>query len=286
MLKRISQSGRIGTIARVLLWATVGVLLAFPKSRPWPVEVGVRADSDTTVVVTWYSQEERHGFCQQPPPDPYDSFELFFEPVGESSWTSVGCTRDTFMVHDPHHRVGRYSVRGWRRDEVGWDTWTDATTSPLHIGPVRLHEASTGDTSALGFTYHWDRGGYVYVMDTSTIWDGPDAYVTDYQVGTAGPLLIASPSLVLGDSGVRVGVTSGWRTTWFSAPLPDDFSLLPSWDPLAWGQVCSLPYTPLWVACRRDGGNYALIKVLSMSATSIELEAWYQQINGLRLIGH
>jgi hypothetical protein len=286
-LKKFRLSGRAGMVARVLIWVAVGVLLATPPSRPWPVDVGVRADSDTTVVVTWYSQEEHRGFgCEPPKPDPYDSFELFFQPVGESSWTSVGRTRDTFMVHDPQHFTGRYSVRGWRGSEENWDTWTYATTEPLHIGPVRLREVSTGDTSALGFSYTWDHGGHVFVMDDSTGWWYPDAYVTDYKVGSPGPLLIVSPSLAFGDPGVHVSDYSDWHTTWFSAPLPDERSLMPSWEPFTWTQVCSLPYTPLLVACRREWNNYALIKVLSNSHASIELEAWYQRVNGLRLTGH
>jgi len=284
-LKRSRRNGRAGTIARVLIWAVVGVLLATPKSRPWPVEVGVYADSDTTVVITWWSQEEHRGFgCSRSKPNPYDSFELFFQPVGETSWTSSGRTRDTFMRHDPQHRVGNYSVRGWRGSEVNWERYYEATTLPLHIGPVRLHEASTGDTSAIGFEYY---NGRFYVMDTSTTWAGPDAYVTDYKAGSSGPLLLMSPSLVPGDSGVHVLSSNAdyWHTTWFSPPLPDRLSLLPLWNPFTWAQVCSLPHAPLFFACRRVGPNYALIKVLSFDATSVELEAWYQQIVGLRLVG-
>jgi hypothetical protein len=288
--ERLRQRARTGSIVRVLTWLAVGVLLATSPLHDWPVGVSLYADSDTTVVVTWYSQEQKGGgFCESPPPDPYDSFELLFQPVGETSWTAVGRTRDTFMHHDPQHRVGSYSVRGWRRNEVNWRPGLydyDATTVPRHIGPFRLHEVSTGDTSALGFEYYWD--GYVYVMDTSTTWAGPDIYATDYKPGSPGPLLLMSPSLVPGDSGVRVSGNSAdyWRTTWFSAPLPDEPSLMPQWDPFAWAQVCSLPQVPLIVACRRYDGNYALVKVLSLDSTSVELEAWYQQVYGLRLMGH
>ncbi|MCX6841438.1 MAG: hypothetical protein NTX53_04025 [candidate division WOR-3 bacterium] len=282
------MSRRAGTIVRVLIWTAVGMLLATPKSRPWPVEVSVSAGSDTTVVVTWFSREDYHGFsCCHPGPNPYDSFELFFQPLGETPWTSIGRTRDTFMPHDPQHRVGHYSVRGWRGVEEHWNLENQCTTEPLHIGPVTLHEVGTGDTSALGFQYFWNRGGHVYVMDTTTLDTAPDMYVTDYKRGSSGPLLLASPSLAFADPGLLVsGHKRSWHTTWFSAPLSDDQSLLPRWDMSTWAQVCSLPYTPLWVACRREGGNYALITVLSMGSTSIELEAWYQQINGLRLVGH
>jgi len=286
-LSTLRRSSKAETGIRVLALVAVGALLATPKSRPWPVEVGVRADSDTTVVVTWFSQEEKYGgFCESSPPDPYDSFELFFQPVGESLWTSLGRTRDTFMLHDPQHLTGRYSVRGWRRDEVNWDTWTDATTVPRHIGPFRLHEASTGDTSAFGLQYY---GSWVFVMDTSTTWAGPDAYVTDYKAGSDGPLLLASPSLVPGDSGAHVLSRNAdyWHSTWFSSPLPDEQSMLPHWEPFApWALTCSLPRAPFVVGCRTGGGNYAITKVLSFDSTSLKLEAWYQQIDGLRLTGH
>ena len=286
-LRKFRVSVRTGTVARVLIWAAVGMLLATPASRPWPVEVDVRADSDTTVVVTWFSQEEHQYFgCTPPKPVPYDSFELLFQPVGESSWTSVGRTHDTFMVHDPKHFTGRYSVRGWRDGEESWmPEGFYATTEPLHIGPVRLHEVSTGDTSAIGFGYSWYHGGYVFVMNDSTNWSYPDAYVTDYKVGSPGPLLLASPSVALSDPGAHVH-NATWHSTWFSAPLPDERSLVPSWEPFTWAQVCSLPYTPLLVACRSEWNHYALIKVLSQEPSSIELEVWYQQTDGLRLTGH
>lgn len=284
------RSGKTETVVRVLVLVAIGVLLATSPLRDWPVAVSLYADSDTTVVVTWYSQEEKGGFCDSPPPDPYDSFELFFQPVGETSWTSAGRTRDTFMAHDPQHRVGNYSVRGWRRSEVNWHPgYYDyaATTVPRHIGPFRLHEVSTGDTSAIGFEYY--AGSYLYVMDTSTTWAGPDAYVTDYKAGSSGSLLLMSPSLVPGDSGAHVLSRNAdyWHTTWFSSPLPDEQSTPPHWEPFApWAQVCSLPYAPLLFACRRQSNNYALIKVLSLDSTSVELEAWYQPICGLRLVGH
>ena len=247
----------------------------------------MQAASDTTVIVTWPSQEQKGGgLCEPPPPDPYDSFELFFEPVGESSWTSVGRTRDTFMAHDPQHLTGRYTVRGWRRDEVKWDTWTDVKTVPRHIGPLRLHEVSTGDTSALAFGTLYDPPR-VFVIDTFAVWAGQaDVYVTDYKVGSPGPMLIASPILASSDPGVRVGYYAHGRATWFSLPLAEEPLLSPVWEPFTWVQVCSLSQVPFIVACRQVEDNYALVKVLSRDSTSIELEAWYQQINGLRLIGH
>lgn len=286
-LRKFRVSVRAGTVARVLIWVAVGMLLATPPSRPWPVEVGVRADSDTTVIVTWHSHEENNGWgCGRTEPPPYDSFELLFRPLGESSWTAVGRTRDTFMSHDPHYRVGRYSVLGWRGGEEDWmPDGFYASTEPLHFGPVRLHEVSTGDTSAIGFLqYPWN-GRYVFVMNDSTNWSYPDAYVTDYKVGSPGPLLIASPSVALSDPGAHVH-NATWHSTWFSAPLPDERSLVPSWEPFTWAQVCSLPYTPLLVACRSEWNHYALIKVLSREPSSIELEVWYQQTDGLRLTGH
>jgi hypothetical protein len=288
-LTPLRRSGKTETVVRVLVLVAIGVLLATSPLHDWPVNVSLSADSDTTVVVTWYSQEQKGGgFCESPPPDPYDSFELLFQPVGETSWTAVGRTRDTFMHHDPQHRVGSYSVRGWRRDEVKWRPGLydyDATTVPRHIGPFRLHEVSTGDTSAFGFEYY---NGRFYVMNTTTTWAGPDEYVTDYKAGSPGPLLLMSPSLVPGDPGATVSSHSAnyWRTTWFSTKLSGEQSLLPLWDPFAWAQVCSLPNAPLFVACRKDGGSYALVRVLSFDVTSVELEAWYQSVYGLRLVGN
>jgi hypothetical protein len=292
-LTPLRWSGKTETVIRVLVLVAIGVLLATSPLQDWPVNVTVSADSDTTVVVTWYSQEEKGGgFCESLPPDPYDSFELFFQPVGESSWTSVGRTRDTFMAHDPQHRVGKYSVRGWRRDEVNWHPgmYDDATTVPRYFGPVRLHEVSSGDTSALALGFHYlpDQRSHGYVMDTTTTDNGPDVYVTDYRPGSPGPLSIMSVSLVLWDTGAHVSsLNDGWHTTWLSSALPDEQSLPPHWEPFTpWGLVCSLPSAPFVVACRTFTGNYALIKVLSLDSTSVELEAWYQQVRGLRLTGH
>jgi hypothetical protein len=288
-LTPLRRSGKTETVVRVLVLVAIAVLLATSPLHDWPVNVTLSADSDTTVVVTWYSQEQKGGgFCEEPPPDPYDSFELFFQPVGETSWTAVGRTRDTFMHHDPQYRVGNYSVRGWRRDEVNWHPGYDdnlASTVPRHIGPVRLHEASTGDTSVLGLEYYY-LFGYVQAMDTSTFDTYADVYLTDYKAGTSGPLLLMSTSLVPDDPGVHVtSRPRSWHTTWFSAPLSEDQSLLPRWDPFGWGQVCSLLQAPLVVACRRYSGDYARIRVLSLDSTSVELEAWYQQVHGLRLAG-
>ena len=288
MLTRLRLNARVGTVARVLIWLAVGMLLATPPLHDWPVEVGVYANSDTTVVVTWESREQGHvGGCGGPDPAPYDSFELLFQPVGDSSWTVVGRTRDTFMAHDPQHRVGRYSVRGWRGSDVNWHAEEFyATTEPRHIGPVRLHEVSTGDTSALAFGSLWDPPR-VFVIDTALVWAGQtDVYVTDYKDGSPGPMLIASPSLVSGDPGVRVADYAHGRATWFSLPLAEEPPLSPVWEPFTWVQICSLPHVPFIVACRQVEDNYALIKVRSLGSASIELEVWYQQINGLRLIGH
>jgi len=283
-----------GTIVRVVAWVVAGALLATPPLHDWPVQVGLYADSDTTVVVTWYSREQGHvGGCGGPEPAPYDSFELFFQPVSETSWTSVGRTRDTFMAHDPQHRVGRYSVRGWRGGEVNWHPGSydyAATTVPRHFGPARLHEVSSGDTSALalGFQYLPNQGSHGYVIDTTTTDNGPDVYVTDYRSGSPGPLSIMSVSLVPWDTGAHVSSRRyGWHTTWLSSALPDEQSMPPHWEPFTpWGLVCSLPSAPLAVACRTSGGNFALIKVLSLDSTSVELEVWYQQVYGLRLTGH
>jgi hypothetical protein len=281
---RLSRSN----VVRVLVWVAIGVLLSTPPTSSWPVEVGIRPDSDTTFYVTWYSTD-RLGFgCGPNKPDlpVYDSFELMFRPVSDTVWTSLGRTRDTFMFCNPHGHTGDYSVRGFQVGETQWNAGEYASTVPQHIDTVTLFELSTRLPCGFRFGYCKDEER-TFVLDSSAISDAA-FYLTDFEPGVQGRMLyLASPEYAPYDPGGSVPPSPHWCETWLTGPLQDEQSPLPAWDIYRWSKACSLPAAGLYAFSRGNRG-YALISVTSvdMPESRVRLEAWHQPQSRLRLIEH
>lgn len=269
-------------VIRLVLLLSAGFLLvvdATPPSHPWPVHVGVDAETDTTVRVTWLSRGEIHSFsCSEPYNPPYDSYEVYFQPVGETSLTMVARTRDTTLVHNPHGITGDYVLRGWRGDSATWGYSATGTTLPIHYCQVELHELNRGDTSSW-LSFHGS------MFSTEHI----DMYVTDLQAGSVGPYLyMASADMMSEDPGSRTLPSDNLFRTWFSPELTSDTTVSPLWDTLTWSRCRRVDSAPFFVTCRVSTDNFAFIHITHSSGSDgiMKFEAWYQPITGLRLLGH
>jgi len=268
-------------ISRLVLLLGAGflfVVVATPPSHPWPVHVSVEAVTDTTVRVTWLSRGQIYGsFCSEPYNPPYDSYEVYFQPAGETSLTLVARTLDTTLVHDPHGVAGDYVLRGWRGDSATWGHSASGTTVPIHYQQIELPELNRGDTSWLSF--------HGSVHSTKHV----DLYVTDSQAGSVGPyLFLASADMMSEDPGSRTQPSDNLFRTWFSPELTSDTTVAPLWDTLTWSRCRRIDSVPFYFVCRVSTDNFALISVYHSSGSEgiLKFDAWYQPIVGLRLLGH
>jgi hypothetical protein len=236
--------------------------------------LSLRAETDTTLRLTW-----------SPPVEGVPNlFRVMFTPVGQSPVVALE-TGDTTCVHDPAGMTGEYRVLA-RFGGAYFEPGETLSTIPIHSGTTTVGELSGSGKPGCG----WPAPGRVaatYDMSDTAWVDLVDFYVTDFKMGSDGPTYyLASPDLAPGDSGGSVP-DGRWHVTSF-VELTDVQGPVPPVGDSVWRTTARVPDAPAIAACHTGQGYFAIVDVtqLRTQQKDLRLQAWFQPVQGLRLLRH
>ena len=191
---------------------------------------------------------------------------------------------DTTCVHDPGGMTGEYRVLA-RFGGAYFEPEDTLSTIPVHTGTTTVGELSGPDKPGCGWPAP-DRVAGTYDMSDTAWVDLVEFYVTDFKPGSNGPTYyLASPDLAPADSGGSVPA-GRWQVTSF-AELTDEQGPVPPVGDSAWRSTARVP-DAMVAACHTEQGYYAIVKVtqLRIQQKDLRLQAWFQPVQGLRLLRH
>lgn len=266
--------------AGLLLIAITALLVSCGVIGGPPANLQIAAATDTTVQVIWTTPAEGMP----------DRYRIYFCPVRETVWTTIGDTTGSTFIHNPHGITGRYQVAAIFAGKE-YKSATILTTIPVHTEPKTLAELDGVGNSGYG----WDTdSGTARSYSMRQVENAPlvHFYLTDFSTGTGQPYRLANPSMGPSDpSGVVP--TGAWDTTWLTDPLADENAPLPAVSPSSYFNYTTIPETALPAHFGvyipgENRGYFALVKVNLVNRTnaSVELESWFQLVPGLHLIYH
>lgn len=208
--------------------------------------------------------------------------------VDASSYTLVDETSATVYVHDPMGKTGSYKV------EAQFGSYTYAgSTNPTSV-PAENAAMTVAELNAAGNSgYGWDMSdgdATTYSMTDAGTAPNVDLYITDFATGYAGPTYsVASPDTAESDPG-NTGFVPGasWKVNSFTDPLANEDGPLPRHSQTTYFNYTDISQTPLLIGAYTEEGYYAMVKVNSVNVGSgeVQVESWFQLVQGLRLIQH
>jgi hypothetical protein len=235
--------------------------------------LSLQAETDTTVRLTW-----------SPPVEGVPSlYRVMFKPVGDTLLVALE-TGDTTCVHDPAGMTGEYRVLA-RFGGAYFEPEDTLSTVPVHTGTTTVGELSGPDKPGCGWPVP-DRIAATYDMGDTAWVDLVELYVTDFKVGSNGPTYyLASPDLAPTDSGGSVPA-GRWHVTSF-VELTDEQGPVPPLGDSAWRSTARVP-DAMVAACHTEQGYFVIVKVtqLRIQQKDLRLQAWFQPVQGLRLLRH
>lgn len=253
-----------------------------------PTDVVLSAATDTTVRISWVP----------PAGGAPDNYVASFMETGTSTWVDFATAADsaTTADHNPLGKTGRYRVTAMFGSRA-YAAAETPTSAPVHTEAMLVSELNAAGLPAYGWAR--DSGnGATFAMTYASNADRVDFYITDWATGYAGPAYtIASPDWAPHEPGGQDLVPPGtWRATSFGPVLSGDQSPLPPFSSGTYGNNQELAADSTLVAVCTDpdtdtlgtGRCYALVKVGSPDIVNgtVQVEAWFQVITGLRLIQH
>ncbi len=231
------------------------------------------AETDSTVRLAW-----------SPPLEGVPNlYRVVFTPVGQSPVVAIE-TSDTTCGHDPAGMTGEYRVLA-QFGGIYFEPEDTLSTIPVHTGTTTVGELSGSDKPGCG----WPAPGRVaatYDMSDTAWVDLVQFYVTDFKASSNGPTYyLASPDLAPTDSGGSVPA-GRWHVTSF-AELADEQEPVPPVGDSAWRSTARVPGAMV-AACHTEAGYFAMVKVtqLRIQQKDLRLQAWFQAVQGLRLLRH
>jgi hypothetical protein len=236
--------------------------------------LSLRAETDTTVRLTW-----------SPPVEGVPNlYRVMFKPVGDTLRIALE-TSDTTCEHDPAGMTGEYRVLA-RFGGAYFEPEDTLSTIPVHTGTTTVGELSGPDKPGCGWPGP-DRVAGTYDMSDTAWVDLVEFYVTDFKAGSNGPTYyLASPDLAPHDTGGSVPA-GRWHVTSF-AELADEQGPVPPVGDSAWKSTARVSDTPVYAACHTQQGYFVVVKVtqLRIQQKDLRLQAWFQPVQGLRLLRH
>jgi len=231
------------------------------------------AETDSTVRLAW-----------SPPTEGVPNlYRVMFKPVNDTLRIALQ-TSDTTCVHDPTGMTGEYRVLA-QFGGIYVEPEETLATIPVQSGATWVGELSGADNPGFGWPAP-GRTGVTYDMSDTAWVDLVEFYVTDFKPGSDGPTYyLASPDLAPADSGGSVPA-GRWRVTSF-AELADEQDPVPPAGDSLWRPTARVPGA-MAAACHTDQGYFAVVKVsqLRIQQKDIRLQAWFQPVQGLRLLRH
>jgi hypothetical protein len=235
--------------------------------------LSLSAETDSTVRLTW-----------SPPVEGVPNlYRVMFKPVGDTLRVALE-TGDTTCVHDPVGMTGEYRVLA-RFGGAYFEPAETLTTIPVHSGTTAVGELSGTGKPGCGWPAP-NRVAATYDMSDTAWVDLVEFYVTDFKPGSSGPTYyLASPDLAPIDSGGSVPA-GRWHVTSF-AELADEQCPVPPVSDSAWRSSARVP-DAMTAACHTGQGYFAMVSVtqLRTQQKDVRLQAWFQSVQGLRLLRH
>ena len=196
-------------------------------------------------------------------------------------------------THNPNELTGDYYVTAeFGNTEYASDTMT---TIPVYTDILTLHELNAGGNPGYGWATTGDFTGSVYSMTESTNAAIVDFYITNFtNDSTSGPWpapwCIASPDTAINDPGGVLVPQADWRETWFSDPLLDPQEILPNFAQTTYRKARSgiendTTYIGVYLHAEQHYGMAKFFGTDTIAGT-INVESWFQTVQGLRLVAH
>ena len=242
-----------------------------------PLNLRLEADTDSTVKVVW----------SVPTDATPDEYLVYFQAVGETSYSLVAETTANLWTHNPNGATGWYRVEA----KYGGQTYAASAnpgTVPVWPDTVALAELNAAGNSGFG----WDRRtgrGRTYPMTSAHSAGSVDLYITDFKPSSVNqqPYSVASPDMGPSDPG-NVVPTGPWRVSGFTDTLPDENVMLPSYSETSYFNFTDILQVPCSIGCFTADSHYVLVKVVGVDVENcwVRVETWYQLVPGLRLTRH
>lgn len=275
------SAGNAKTQRRSGLRAAVPILfaglLAAGCNRPEPpAGFSISVASDSSVALTWSAAPRTRP----------DKFVLRFRDVAQETAAVLAETSGQTYLHNPSGRTGVYSLAAVFGN-TEYPALESCSTIPVHSGPDMVAELNGPGNAGYG----WERSGgaaYLSSMFDSTAAARADVYVSDFAAGHGQlPWYVASPGVAGLDPGGPVA-GAGWRPTRLTNPLDSEQMPPPAQSSRAYFEWTELQADTTILACFTTDSHYALVKVWGVDTTAgtLQLEAWYQSMPGLRLTAH
>ncbi|MEO0089042.1 MAG: fibronectin type III domain-containing protein [candidate division WOR-3 bacterium] len=243
-----------------------------------PRNFAIQAATDTTLKLTWEAPTEGTP----------TKYYIYFKALGEANYTKVdevsGTT--TSYIHNPQGNTGYYYVSAvFGKNEYESD---EKNTVPVPNPVQTLSELNAAGNSGYG----WNRqtgSANTYSMTQAANASNVDFYITNFAFGyNRTPYNIASPDMAPSDSG-NVTPPGSWRVNGISDPITDPQAPLPRYiEGTTYFNYTEIDRDPLYVAVKTEDNYYALVKISGVNTQNgtVQIESWFQKIQGLRLIKH
>jgi len=275
------SSRRAGGAAAVAVLAgfvvAVAVLAGCGPGGRAPSNLRLEADTDSTVKVVW----------SVPVDATPDKYRVYFQAVGETTYSLVAETTANLWVHNPGGATGWYRVEA----QYGTETYRasdNPTTVPVWTDTVALAELNAAGNSGFGWDPSTGRGRTCSMTETGSA-GSADFYITDFKPAGLNqpPYSIASPDMGPSDPGNAVP-TDSWRVSGFTDTLPGENVMLPLYSVTSYFNYTDILRVPGCVGCYTADNHYALVKVVGVDIEHcwVRVETWYQMVPGLRLTKH
>jgi hypothetical protein len=251
-----------------------------------PENFALAASNDgLEVILTW----------EEPLDGEPDNYIVYFRAVGTTDWV-VGATLDgtiLTLTHDPSELTGDYYVAA---DFGGTEYNSDIlTTIPVATSSTIIYELEADGNSGYGWAISSDFTGSTYSMANDVNAALVDFYITNFTNDPPGgpwpaSWSIASPDLAPNDPGGSFVPAANWRQNWFSDPITDPQAALDDYGPTTFfnytdGIETDPTYIGVYLGTEEHYGM-VMFSGVNPTAGTINVQSWFQTVQGLRLIAH
>jgi hypothetical protein len=292
VVNKTVKEENMNKIARIIALGTLSLALVVlvgcgdETTDGEPQNFALAAGTDgLEVVLTW----------EEPVDGEPDNYIIYFREVGTTDWVEGATVAGDVLTytHDPSEATGDYYVAA----DFGGDEYDSdiMTTIPVSMASMIIYELEAPGNAGYGWAISSDFTGSTYSMANDANAALVDFYITNFVDDPAGgpwgaPWSIASPDLAPNDPGGSFVPTANWRQNWFSDPITDPQAALPNYGPTTFfnyteGIETDPTYIGVYLGTEE---HYGLVMFSGVNpiAGSINVEAWFQTVQGLRLIAH
>jgi hypothetical protein len=224
-----------------------------------------------------------------------DNFYVYFRAVNTTDWIEQAELAGDVLTytHDPTDLTGDYVVAA----DFGGTEYESGilTTIPVHTASMVIYELEAAGNAGYGWGLSSDFTGTTYSMADDANAALVDLYITNFVDDPAGgpwpaPWSIASPDLAPNDPGGSFVPVANWRQNWFSDPITDPQAALPNYGPTTFFNFTDdIQTDPTYIGVylgTEEHYGLVMFSGVNPGAGTINIESWFQTVQGLRLVAH